>query len=189
MMAKSWWWTAGFIIIGVLLMAGIVFLVTRPPRGEAIVLLPPPTPSPITIYVTGAIAKAGLYMLPPGSRVNDAIIAAGGLTQDSDTESLNLARILEDGEQVNVPKLFPSTEAGIPPGSPGTTSNLVNINTATLEQLDTLPDIGEKTAQAIIDYRNKNGAFKAIEDIQNVTGIGEGIFSKIRDMITVGTSP
>jgi len=97
-MNKTWWWLAAFIIMGVLLGVGILFLVTRPPRGEPIVLLPAPTPAPITVYISGSVNQPGLYALPTGSRVNDAIQAAGGFTGEANTGVLNLAEILEDGE-------------------------------------------------------------------------------------------
>lgn len=188
-MNKSWWWLVAFIIVGVLLGAGIIFLVTRPPRGAPIVLLPVPTHSPITVYVSGAIETPGLITLPAGSRVNDVIQTAGGTTDDANIDVLNLAKIVEHGEQIIVPELVNS-------GSNGTGTNpvnpsliLVNINTATLEQLDTLPGIGPKTAQNIIDYRNANGAFESIENIQDVPNIGQVTFDKIKDLITTGTSP
>ena len=188
-MNKSWWWLSAFIIVGVLLGVGIIFLVSRPLRGDPIQLIPPPTESPIMVYVSGAVGKSGLYSFPMGSRVNDAIQAAGGFSENADVNSLNLAKILEDGEQVIVPEL-------VSPGTPGSqfepnnpVSVLVNINTATLEQLDALPEIGPKTAQNIIDYRNENGPFTKIEDILKVPDLGPVTFEKIEDLITTGTSP
>lgn len=141
------------------------------------------------MYVSGSVGKAGLYTLPSGSRVNDAIQAAGGFTKEANTSGLNLAETLEDGEQIDVPDLTPPsvTEGGTRSLNPSLI--LVDINTATLEQLDTLPEIGPITAQNIIDYRNANGRFARIEDIQDVMGIGQVIFNKIKDLITVGTSP
>ena len=188
-MNKSWWWLGAFIIVVVLLGVGVLFLVTRPPRGEPIELLPAPTQSPITIYVSGAVGKAGLYSLPWGSRVNDVIQAAGGFTNDANIDALNLAKILEDGEQILVPKLISSVPTENQTRSVNPSLILVNINNATLEQLDTLPEIGPKIAQNIIDYRNANGPFDRIEDIQDVPDIGSMTFEKIKDMITTGTSP
>ncbi len=188
-MNKTWWWMAAFIIVGVLLGVGILLLVTRPPSGEPIVLLPAPTPAPITVYVSGNVKQAGLYPLPSGSRVNDAIQAAGGFTEDANTQMLNLAETLEDGEQIDVPGIIPLDPTQGESRSINPSVTLVNINIATLEQLDTLPEIGPITAQNIIDYRNANSAFAKIEDIQDVKGIGTVIFEKIKDLITVGTSP
>jgi competence protein ComEA len=188
-MNKPWWWLASLLIVSVLLGVGVLFLVTRPPRGEPIELLPPPTPAPIMVYVNGAVNKTGLYSLPPGSRVNDAIQAAGGFTSGANTSSINLAELLEDGSQINVPELISPSEPDNSTKSTNPSLVLVDINTATLEQLDTLPGIGPKTAQDIIDYRNANGPYAKIEDILDVSGIGPVTFDKIKDLITAGTSP
>ncbi len=188
-MTKSWWWLAAFIIVGILLGAGVILLITSPPRGIPIKLLPAPTQSPIIVYVSGAVEQAGLYSLPLGSRVNDAIQAAGGFAINANADGLNLAKMLQDGEQVVVPESISSevpengTRSGIP------SFDLVNINTASLEQLVILPEIGPKTAQNIIDYRNTNGPFDSIEEIQDVPEIGPVTFEKIKDLITIGTFP
>ncbi len=197
-MSKNWYWLAAFIVVGVLLGAGIIYLVTRPPRGEAITLLPAPTIPPLTVYVSGKVNQAGLYALPVGARLNDAIQAAGGFAADADTSGFNLARVLVDGEQVDVPAMvtpapiLPAATAQISPiitSPPIATSGPVNINTATLEQLDMLPGIGFTTAQKIIDYRVANGPFVTIEAIMDVPGIGQVKFDAMKDLITVGTSP
>jgi competence protein ComEA len=186
---KKIWLVAAFIFLGVILGIGVIFLVTRPPRGEPVLLLPAPSQAPLTIYISGSVHQAGVYTLPYGSRVNDAIIAAGGFTEQANTAGINLAKILVDGEQVNVPQLSPTSSVGGEATSTGLTSGLIDINTATLEELDTLPDIGPKTAQSIIDYRNANGAFKDIEGLLDVDGIGQVTFDKVKPLITVGTSP
>jgi competence protein ComEA len=188
-MNKQWYWLAGFIIIGVLLGVGVLFLVTRPPRGSPIILLPAPSPAPITVYISGRVNKAGVYALPSGSRVNDAIQAAGGFSEHANSGALNLAKILGDGEQIDVPELITGTLAGGNAKSTDLSFIMVDINTATLEQLDALPEIGPKTAQEIINYRNTNGPFAVIEDIMNVPRIGQATFDKIKSLITVGTSP
>ena len=185
----KYWWLAGLMIVGILLGAGILLLVTRPPQGEPIELLPPPTEAPLMVSVSGKVIQAGLYALPPGSRVNDAIQAAGGFSDEADTHMLNLAEILQDGEQIDVPGISPTppSEGVTRPANPA--SSLVDINSATLEQLDSLPEIGPKTAQDIIDYRNLNGLFSQIEDILDVPGIGQVTFDKIKNLISAGTSP
>jgi competence protein ComEA len=196
-MNKTWWWVAAFIVVGVLLGTGVIFLVSRPPRGEPITLLPAPTPAPITVYVQGGVNHPGLYSLPQQSRVNDAILVAGGFSENGNPGSLNLAEILQDGDQVSVPTLpNPTANAGalwLSTVSPTQLHNsspvIININTATLDELDTLPEIGPKTAQAIIDYRNTHGLFMKIDDILEVIGIGPMIFEKIRDLITVNSPP
>jgi len=185
----KYWWLAGFMIVGVLLGAGILMLVARPPQGEPIDLLPPPTEAPIMVYVSGKVVQAGLYALPPGSRVNDAIQAAGGFSDEADTNVINLAEVLQDGQQIDVPDLSATPPSESVTRSAIPASRLVDINSATLEQLDSLPEIGPKTAQDIIDYRNLNGLFARIEDILDVPGIGQVTFDKIKNLISVGTSP
>jgi competence protein ComEA len=183
------WWIGAFIVVGILAGTGVLWLVTRPPRGEPVRLLPAPTPAPIMVYVSGSVMKPGIYTLPYGSRVNDAIQAAGGLNADANSQAINLAEILVDGVQVNVPANQPLSIVGDSTRSITVSSQLININTASLEELDTLPEIGPITAQKIIDYREANGAFKTVEDLLEVEGIGEATFNKVRDLITVGTSP
>jgi competence protein ComEA len=188
-MNKNWYWLAAFIVIGILLGVGVLFLITRPPKGFPITLIPAPTTAPITIYISGKIMQPGLYRLPSGSRVNDAILAAGGFSEDANNEALNLAEILEDGEKVDVPGLQKplSTESITRSVNPAII--LVNINSAMVNELDSLPGIGPIIAQAIIDYRDANGPFKKIEDIVDVPRIGQVTFDNIKDLITVGTSP
>ena len=152
-------------------------------------LLPAPTQSPIIVYVSGAVEQAGLYSLHLGSRVNDAIQAAGGFTNNANTEGLNLAKILQDGDQIVVLELISSSVPQNETRSLNPFSELVNINTASLEQLVALPEIGPKTGQNIIDYRNTHGPFDRIEEIQDVPEIGPVTFEKIKDLITTGTSP
>jgi competence protein ComEA len=167
--------------------AGIILLVSQPPRGNAIELRPVPSPNPVLVHVTGGVAEPGVYNLPYGSRVVDAIEAAGGLTEVAVTQSLNLAAILEDGQQVFVPQMVATSENGPPIIVRGDeVILLVNINTASQSQLEELPEIGPVTAQRIIAYREANGPFLKIEDIQNVEGIGTVTYEQIKDLITVG---
>ncbi len=164
------------ILIG-LLAGSIIWLTTSQPRGEAVVLLPTQTPGTLTVYVTGAVATPGVYSLPQGSRVDAAIKAAGGLLPGAEQQSLNLATLLVDGQHVDVPGIVDTSHVNV---------GRVNINTATVMELTTLPGIGETTAQAIVDYRLENGPFQSIEDIQNVPGVGPATFAGIRDYITIG---
>lgn len=189
---KTWWHLGIGIIIG-FLEAGILLLFTSQPRGEAVVLLPPPTPKPILVHVTGAVANPDVYSLPPGSHVQDVIDIAGGLLPEAYTDTLNLATKLEDGDKILVP-FQPQNNSNLPQESSEPLSNAeakfpININTATIDQLDLLPSIGEVKAQAIIDYRENNGSFVTIEQIQNVSGIGPATFDKIKDLITVNSNP
>jgi competence protein ComEA len=188
----SWW----FLIIGIvggLIGAAILMLFTSQPRGEAVALLPPPTPVPILVHVTGAVTNPDVYSLPPDSHVQEAIDAAGGLLPEAYTDSLNFATKLEDGDKILVP-YQPHEEAAVPKEIDGSTTDtqigfLININTATLDELNRLPGIGEVKGQAIIAYRESNGPFAVIEQIQNVSGIGPATFEKIKDKITVGEHP
>lgn len=139
------------------------------------------------VHVCGAVANPGVYQMEPGSRLYEAVEMAGGLTDEADETCLNMARQLSDGEQVLI--LTKEETAAIPrttADSQGTqTPGLVNINTATMAELTTVSGIGESRAQAIIAYREANGSFRCIEDIKKVDGIKDGLFSKIKDQITV----
>ena len=182
------------VLVGVLVgfvLAGALLLISRTPKGTEIPLAPPPTASPIVVHVVGAVPRPGVYEFPKGARVRDAIEAAGGLLTDADITFLNLAAPLEDGQQLEVPYVNGTpgaapamTEAPAATGVPQPTE-LININTATLQDLDRLPGIGPTTAQKIIDYRTNNGPFQRIEDIMNVSGIGPSTFDKIKNLITV----
>jgi len=178
-------WTLAFGVAIGLLGAGIILLVSRPTKGNAITLIPPPSPQPWVIYVSGEVAHPDVYSLPPGSRVRDAILAAGGFTQDADFQTLNLASFLSDGAKIQVPKVHTNMNNEAPQTGQSVESGLVNINTASQEQLDTLPEIGPTLAQRIIAYRTSNGPFSSIEDIQNVSGVGPATFEKIKSLITV----
>ena len=189
--------TVLYIVIGILLgllLAGGMWVAARAPEGDSVQLRPAPTPEPIQVHVAGAVVRPGLYDLPEGSRVMDAIEAAGGFVAEADKNGINLAARLEDAQLLDVPFVsgyVAEEEQGFVVISEGTPSplageELVNINTASLEELDTLPGIGPTTAQKIIDYREANGAFARIEDIVNVSGIGSATFEDIKDLITVG---
>lgn len=185
--SKSLWLAIAYGVICGLLGAGIILLVSLPPRGQAIQLLPPPSPAPLVVDVSGAVTQPGVYSLPAGSRVADAILAAGGVTDAASTGSLNMAALLEDGQQVRVPETIDTTGLGEPTVSrAGSGTILVNINTASQSQLEELPEIGPVTAQRIIEYREQTSPFLKIEDIQNVEGIGPETFEQIEDLITVG---
>jgi competence protein ComEA len=186
-----------YIVIGFLLgllLAGGVWLAARAPQGESVELRPAPTPEPIQVHVTGAVVRPGLYDLPEDSRVMDAIEAAGGLVAEADKNGLNLAARVEDAQRLDVPFVsgyVPEADQGfvvITEGTPSPFSGekLININSASLAELDTLPGIGPTTAQKIIAYREENGPFATIEDIVNVSGIGSATFENIKDLITVG---
>lgn len=186
-----------YVLIGVMagfVLAGVLVFVSRAPAGEPIVLRPAPTSAPIAVHVIGAVPRPGLYNFPEGARVQDAIDAAGGLFAEANANGLNLAALLEDGQQLDIPYVpgseptqsvnLPSSDETATP-NPNSGEDLININTASLAELDTLPGIGLITAQKIIDYRTVNGPFQTIEDIMNVAGIGPSTFEGLQDRITV----
>lgn len=144
----------------------------------------------ITVYVSGEVNSPGLVELPSDSRIADAIKACGDFTPLADKTKINLAQKITDGMQIQVDSktlVNNSSEsinnANSNNSNDNSSSNLININTATKEDLDTLPGIGPATAQKIIDYRQEHGNFSSIEDIKNVKGIGEAKFSKMQDKI------
>jgi competence protein ComEA len=144
----------------------------------------------IYVHVGGAVRRPGLYRLPDGSRIYDAIEAAGGGTKDADLDAVNLAAKVKDGDKVLVPtkaqQAGPNGTGAGPPGSgSGTQGGLVNINSATVEQLDSLPGIGPAIAQRIIDYRTEHGGFRSIDELMDVPGIGPAKFAELKDRITV----
>lgn len=136
------------------------------------------------VHVEGAVRSPGLYLLAPGSRVVDAVGAAGGMAEDADPAALNLARPLTDGEQLHVPRLgeTPPAAAG---GSAPDADGIVNLNTADVAALDTLPRVGPAIAQRIIDWREQNGAFTSVDDLLAVPGIGEKMLAALRDLVRV----
>ena len=195
-MSKRHMAQAAFLAVAGIIILTVVYAILKRPESSSPPLLitlqprptaepPTPTPATISVYVSGAVYKPDVYRLPLNAIVKDAIAAAGGATADADLDRINLAMRLSDQMHVHVPRqgeAIPTPDKK----SPATLSAPVNINTATLEELDTLPGIGPAIAKAIIDYRTANGPFKKIEDINAVKGIGDALFAKIKDMITVG---
>ncbi|WP_206051781.1 ComEA family DNA-binding protein [Nocardioides ferulae] len=152
---------------------------TPPASGE---------PTTLTVDVAGKVRRPGIAVLPAGSRVVDALEAAGGARPGVDLSSLNLARLLVDGEQVLVGApvpagVAPSALATAAPGAPP--AALVNLNTATAEQLESLPEVGPVTAQAILAWRDQHGGFTAVDELLEVDGIGEVTLAQIAPHVTV----
>lgn len=148
----------------------------------------------VYVYLCGAVLMPGVYRLEGGSRLYEAVEMAGGLAADADDTCLNMAREIVDGEQIVVltqeETALLRESGGYPTGDMGQqtsamVSGLVNINTAGVAELTTVSGIGESRAQAIIAYREKNGAFRSIDEIKKVEGIKDGLFSKIKDFITI----
>ncbi|NPV90210.1 MAG: ComEA family DNA-binding protein [Firmicutes bacterium] len=183
-------------ILGIVLFAGGIVYARH-------YLSPPPplsvNPGPeagtvVKVHVAGAVDRPGLYEFPAGSRVMDAVEKASP-APDADINRLNLAAVLNDGQKVQVPQKGEVTGPAVGDGSNqgdgnrnGTSvsaNGLVNLNTASLAELDRLPGIGPTLAQRIIDYRQQKGGFRRIEDVKNVSGIGDKLFLQIKDLITV----
>ncbi len=140
----------------------------------------------ITIHITGEVNNPGIVILDEGARIVDALEAAGGETQNADINKLNLAYVLDDGEKLYIPGKNEEEKEYITRGNGNQTETAkVNINTAQIEELSTLPGIGEATANKIIEYRKENGKFEKIEDIKNVSGIGDSKFQNIKEMLKV----
>jgi competence protein ComEA len=162
----------------------------------AVPLPPPPAESTgaaglpsgrVVVDVVGAVRQPGLYRLEQGSRIADAVARAGGATRKADLAMINLAAPLADGEQVVVPKRGApgavASGAGGSAGTPGVPAGPVHLNTATLEELDSLPGVGPVTAQKILDYREKHGAFSSVDELDAVPGIGPARMDTLRDLV------
>lgn len=168
----------------------VVVASAAPSAGPA---APASTPPPqVQVHVLGAVRSPGVVRLPQGSRVNDAIAAAGGLTAQARPGDLNLAAIVADGSQLIIGT--PADPGGEVRGAGGGTggggagaeaSGLINLNTATAEQLDTLPGVGPVTAQAIIAWRTKHGRFSRVAELQEVDGIGAKTYASLAGKLTV----
>jgi competence protein ComEA len=159
-------------LVVITIAGGSVFLYRQSsaPGGVEIAILPP---SPeICVYVEGAVARPGIYILEEGDRVADAVVAAGGFTANADLSATNLAAVLRDSDHVHV-------------SAAGTVPQKINLNTAEAWVLKALPGIGEVLAQRIIDYRDLNGGFLRVEDLTAVEGIGADLYEKLRGLVTV----
>lgn len=198
------------VVVTVVVVAVAAMLLLRPaPAGEVLPapLLTPaapvaaPVPSPMSspgpssagpgarVYVVGQVREPGVVTLPAGARVEDAVEAAGGATGKADLAVINLARPVQDGEQIVVPKPGESLPAAAPSAaaSPGASGAVgpVNLNTATAADLDALPGVGPVIAQRIVDWRTQNGGFTSVDDLGEVSGIGDATLSKLRPLVTV----
>jgi competence protein ComEA len=148
------------------------------------------TPVVLVVHVSGLVQRPGLVQLPAGSRVNDALQAAGGAVAGADLAGLNLARLVVDGEQIAVgvpsaPDANPATEGSTAAPSAQPSGGSVDLNRATVQELDALPGVGPVLAQRIVDWRTKNGRFTSIEELQEIKGIGERTFAEISQYVRV----
>lgn len=196
------------------LLGGIAWFVLKPspvpidayvPRVTTVSATSTPmSPEIITVHVAGAVNSPGVYRLPSSARVVDAVTSAGGALRSADLESINLAQTITDTEQIYIPikkvsrprvttaprlrpqRTSPTTTLGTSDGSTGSQpTRLINLNTATASELDSLTGVGPSTAKTIIAYRTKNGSFSKVEDLLNVPGIGPAKLAALRDQVTV----
>lgn len=157
------------------------------------------TSEKIVIYIIGSVGTPGIYELNVNSRVSDAVNAAGGLLEDADLSKINLAFKLEDGQKITIPSIndktneevtyedFITSEPGniISDSSSNNSNTKININTASQTELESLPGVGPSIAEKIINYRTENGNFKSIDDLKNVSGIGESKYNEIKLKICI----
>ncbi len=196
-----------YVLLGVMagfVLAGVLVFISRPPQGEPILLQPAPTKAPLAVHILGAVPRPGLYELAEGARVQDGIDAAGGLLAEASVDTLNLAALLKDGQQLIVPykdgrEVTAGSDAVELPSSdsPATDTptddsgvGLLNLNAATQEELESLPGIGPTLAGKIIEYRDQNG-FYLVEDLLNMPefinadGQPSAVYEEIYSLVTV----
>lgn len=190
---------AGYTFVSALVALVVLLIVARRPVGRPVQLQPLPTRLPLRVHVIGEVAVPGVYDLAPGSIVEDAILAAGGARAAADLSNLNLARLLQDGDQVMVPAQAATAAPGLGAGQASATAppaaakvpsaaseafqTQINVNRATAAELETLPGIGPALAARIITHRGQHGPFASVEDLLDVDGIGPAKLEAIRDLV------
>lgn len=172
LLLAGWWWWSGrpseFVATSQVVAAGIAIEDTP---------LVPESPSEVVIHVLGAVRDPGLFTLPAGARVADAVEAAGGARNEKALASVNLARVLVDGEQVVLDPTGQTLESG------SVQSSLVSLNQADAAAFETLPGVGPVIAQRIVAWRTSNGPFRSIDELGEVAGIGEAILTQVRPLV------
>ena len=181
----------GFVGLALILVAVAAGMWWGRGTGETPPLLAGPVPATsvgsvdapmITVHVAGMVSRPGLVALAEGSRVADAVVAAGGLLPGAQTESINLAAHVADGEQIVVPG--PAGQSP-PVGSGGSGDKKIHLNAATASELDALPGVGPVIAERIVSFREQNGPFQALEDLLDIPGIGEAKLAELRDRLRI----
>jgi competence protein ComEA len=176
------------VLLGALLVLGVPRLLHR---GAGHVVVPlvrlprsahVPGTAKLVVDVAGAVRRPGLHELPPGTRIADAVAAAGGATARADLNAVNLAAPIADGEQIVVPARGPAVPGASSGAAPSPTAPL-DLNSASLEQLDALPGIGPATAQKILDFRQAHGSFHSIAELDAVPGIGQGRIEQLKGLV------
>jgi competence protein ComEA len=178
----------GLVLLGVLVVLGVPRLLHRSGGHVVVPLLRPPravhdrASSRLVVDVAGAVRRPGLHELAPGTRIADAVAAAGGATAKADITAVNLAAPVADGEQIVVPARGPGATGASSGAAPSPAAPL-DLNSASLEQLDALPGIGPTTAQKILDYRQAHGSFHSVADLDAVPGIGQGRIEQLKGLV------
>ena len=187
-------WVAGAVVV--VLMGLVAFLLTgraagppppvvQLPRADSATTAPGSGPSGevLVVHAAGAVVRPGVYQVPAGSRVNDVVNAAGGPAADADVDQLDLAAKVGDGDRVYVPRHGESVPAATAAG--GAAPGPIDLNRATVEQLDALPGVGPATAKAIVDWRTRHGRFRSVQDLLDVPGIGPSKLDRLKTLVMV----
>lgn len=179
-------WRSFFIgVCTGLLAAALILIGNGRTTGKPILLSTPREAPGVRVSVRGAVVAPGIYRLPPGSIVQDALQAAGGVLPRGDISRLNLVAPLSDGQELRIPLETPSPGPGTPAAAGPSAGGIINLNFATAEELQTLPGIGPVLAQRIVEYRETVGPFQSVDDLLSVKGIGPSLLEKIRDLVEV----
>lgn len=193
----KWPFLAGMLLVGIVLFTLAAFLPSRSAKSQLIV-----SPEkqqaianqlPLKVHVIGEVNSPGLYECRPNERINDAILRAGGATPNANINAINLSAFLEDGQQINVPSLIATAPSATPAplemtaslATQPATATLLNLNTATREQLEALPQVGPTTASHILAMRQARGQFKSVEELEEIPGIGMKTMQTLRPLVTV----
>ena len=189
---------AGGILVVVVAIAYLMLSSGEAPRPEAVIPMatplpatPDPEPAPILVHAAGAVEVPGVYRMPGDARVLDLVSAAGGLTPDADYDRVNLAAVLSDGQWMYFPRVgqaavpAPLGGSGGGGGGAGTPSGPLDLNSATAQQLESLPGVGPAIAAAIVEYRQRVGGFTSVDGLLAVSGIGPAKLAVIRDLVAV----
>ena len=177
---KTWQSVMIGSMLGLLFTAAIL-MVINPRYDQEPILLPTRAPDTVVVYITGEVNEPGVIQLASNSRIYDAIQKAGGFTEEANEESVNLAAILEDEDRIVIPSKNGENDETFT----GRPDKLININSASAEELDQLPGVGPVKAQAIVDFREANGAFLSTNDLLKVPGINQDLFQQVIGLITV----
>jgi competence protein ComEA len=183
---KTWQSILFGMVLGAAILAAVV-LISLPDRMSPLVILPTVTVSPIKIHITGAITNPGVVNIPVNSRIQDAINAAGGVTDEADLAPINLAAVVTDGQKIIIPILGETLDQNsvTVQKSSSDGSLLISLNSADQKELEKLPGIGEEKAKAIIAERDKRGRFQFVDDLSDIPGFTQNLLNQIRPFLYI----